>query len=573
MKSIRRYLIFLLLALLAGCGGGGGGGGGSSAPQVTLLSIDVTPASPIMTAGETVLFSATGHYSDGTTATNLQVTWSTNAPSNVVTIGSSSGIAVAASTIASTATYEVTATLGGIAKSISLMVSPVTLTSIVVTPANQSINVGDPLQFLATGIFSDNSRNDLTSHVTWSSSGSVIESISSAGLATGTVAGTSTITATADGKSGSTSLTVTAAASTANDNQLQVTVNGSRCSAATSASYPNKPCVSVTICDPNTAACQEISDILLDTGSFGLRIFKQALTTPLQNLPHVTNSSGSLAECVQFADFSTIWGPVMLANVKLAGEPAVQVPIQIIDASFGSIPSNSHCTSPDAQPTDAGYTGILGVGHSAEDHGLYYACNGSSCGGTITTVVSTSQVVNPVARLPLDNNGVVVKLPAVSLGGAGSVDGLLVLGIDTQTNNSSSGVTKYPTNSGGGFLTNFNGSTVSSFTDTGSNGLFFSGGSLLTVCASPNDSWFCQSPTKELTATNSGLSSTPSGLVRFNIGNFATLLNQSNHVFAELGGPSPGFDWGLPFFLGRNVFVGIVGRPSTNLGLGPYTAY
>ncbi len=55
---------------------------------------------------------------------------------------------------------------------------------------------------------------------------------------------------------------------------MTLTVNGSTCSAAFNAIYPNKPCVSVTICDSGGGNCQSIDDILLDTGDDGLRIFQ-----------------------------------------------------------------------------------------------------------------------------------------------------------------------------------------------------------------------------------------------------------------------------------------------------------
>src|SRR4051794_15179060 len=58
-------------------------------------------------------------------------------------------------------------------------------------------------------------------------------------------------------------------------NVLPLTVNGSLCSTR---SYINKPCVSVTVCTPGTSTCQTIHDILLDTGSYGLRVFKSVLT-------------------------------------------------------------------------------------------------------------------------------------------------------------------------------------------------------------------------------------------------------------------------------------------------------
>lgn len=55
--------------------------------------------------------------------------------------------------------------------------------------------------------------------------------------------------------------------STTSTNVLPITVNGSECDPTTSANYPDKPCVSVTVCDPVTGNCQTVNDILLDTGS------------------------------------------------------------------------------------------------------------------------------------------------------------------------------------------------------------------------------------------------------------------------------------------------------------------
>jgi hypothetical protein len=65
-----------------------------------------------------------------------------------------------------------------------------TLTSITVTPGNQTTSVGGQVQFTAT----DNLGNDITSSVAWSSSDSSIASITSAGFATGIADGGPVIT-------------------------------------------------------------------------------------------------------------------------------------------------------------------------------------------------------------------------------------------------------------------------------------------------------------------------------------------------------------------------------------------
>jgi hypothetical protein len=320
--------------------------------------------------------------------------------------------------------------------------------------------------------------------------------------------------------------------------------------------------------------------VLLDTGSYGLRIFKQALNVPLQQAPA---GSGSLAECLQFLDGSSLWGPVQTASVILGNEPAVQMRLQVIDATFGA--ARTVCQGAEPSQATAGFNGVLGVGLLVQDcgpacassagNGMYYSCSGSNCSGT--AVPLADQVQNPVALLPNDNNGVIVQLPPIPSGGSSAVNGNLVLGIGTQANNTPAAVTMFAANQVGEFTTSFNGTSTSSFIDSGSNGLFFTppSASLLPDCPG-NLGWFCPPTTiTSLSATNVAASGAPSGVVSFQIGNFTTLFNSSNNVFNDIGGPaSPGsqFDWGLPFFFGRDVFIGLEGKGSS-LGTGPYWAY
>ena len=445
-------------------------------------------------------------------------------------------------------------------------------TSVTVTPKNPAVSVGSTQQFAAMAVFSNTSTHDVTSSVTWSSSNVRVATIDAGGLASAKAAGTTTISALAGSVSDATSMTVPMPVG---GNIIPVTVNGSLCS---SGSYPNKLCVSVTVCTPGTGTCQTITDILLDTGSYGLRVFKQALSVPLNQ---VTVASGNLAECVQFVDGTADWGPVQNADVVLGGEPAVTVPIQVVDATFSKVPAG--CGTPEASPAVAGFNGILGVGLFTEDcgagcvsaagNGVYFACAGTTCSGT--AVPLASQVQNPVAGLPVDNNGVLVQLPAVPLGGTTSNNGQLVLGIGTQTNNIPSGVMAFPASTTGDFTTVFNGTTLNnSFIDSGSNAFFFTDAALQ-ACAAPNSTWFCPPTTQNLSATTSGAAGSPSVTVPFQIGNALALFGSGNSAFVELGGSLSGvsgFDWGLPFFYGRNVFVGIQGK-STSLGTGPFWAY
>ena len=177
------------------------------AGTATLVSIAVTPANPSVAKGTTQQFMATGTYSDGSiqNLTSL-VTW-TSSSTTVATI-TSAGLATGAGTGSTT----IQATSGSISGSTGLTVAPPGLVSMAVTPVNGSVVNGSTQQFTATGTYTDSSTQNLTGSATWASSNTAAATISSAGLATGVAAGSTTIQASSGSIIGSTGLTVTATA-------------------------------------------------------------------------------------------------------------------------------------------------------------------------------------------------------------------------------------------------------------------------------------------------------------------------------------------------------------------------
>jgi len=350
--------------------------------------------------------------------------------------------------------------------------------------------------------------------------------------------------------------------------------------------YVDEPCVSVTICTPGTTTCQTIPNILLDTGSFGLRIFSSLITINLTPEAGSTNGS-TVGECAEFGSANT-WGPVELADVVLGGEGAVEVPIQVIDSTFagGKYPKGCQTPTPVAGPQDSGFNGILGVGLFNQDcgsgceaanNGLYFSCSGNTCIGLAASLAD--QVANPVGALPVDNNGVIIDLPQIAQGGVNSVSGYAILGIGTESNNVPSGVTAYPADQDANFTTSFDGTTyTNSFIDSGSNAIYFAGDNVLAACPSNSvaEGFYCPTMVTSLDATNTGATGNASGIVDFSVMNAETVFNSGLGAYDDLvgsnGGSGFGFDWGLPFFFGQLVYVGMDGS-SSSLGSGPYWAY
>jgi len=362
--------------------------------------------------------------------------------------------------------------------------------------------------------------------------------------------------------------------------------------------------VTVTVCVPGTTNCQNIDHVAVDTGSSGLRILKSGsvpLTVPLVQ-------EGNLAECYQFVSSFT-WGPVMMADVKIAGETASNIPIQVIGDSTtnsgfpviptacqNSVPPSVCAPEPCASDTlnTLGANGLLGVDSMIQDCGptcasstsvgLYYSCpSASSCAPT--TVPVNQQVPNPVAEFASDNNGVLLELPAISsASGQATATGTMFFGIGTQSNNGLGNATIFHVDQFGNFTTVYNNvSYPGSFLDSGSNGIFFLTTALTGMpdCGGGNNLFYCPASTTNFTATNQGTTGT-SNSVTFQAANVNN-LPAANTAFNDLTGENalcfvnattmaPCFDWGLSFFFGRNVYTAIEGQ-NTPAGTGPYWAY
>lgn len=347
--------------------------------------------------------------------------------------------------------------------------------------------------------------------------------------------------------------------------------------------YANGLFTTVTVCVPGSSNCQSVSGVLVDTGSFGLRLLSPAVSTVSASLPQQKDATGnSIFECAQFVD-SVVWGPVKTADVSIGGEKASSLPIQLIDANTTPVPSGCKAMGPAEEDLSSlGANGILGIGFFNQDcgtacsvagssnPGFYYSCSAASC--QITAQNPSLQVQNPVGFFAEDNNGVVLQLPSTA--SAARLTGTLTFGIGTKDNNALTGQQIFRPDNFGNLKTSFKGQTYAGFIDSGSNGYFFldSATTGLANCSSSEKGFYCPSSPVSLSATNT--SGTSSNTVEFTIDNASDLFATNSAVaFPTLGGPDPStFDWGLPFFFGRTIYVAIEGR-QTSAGSGPFWAY
>jgi hypothetical protein len=251
-----------------------------------------------------------------------------------------------------------------------------------------------------------------------------------------------------------------------------------------------------------------------------------------------------------------------------------------------------------------GANGVIGLGVTTTDCGtncesaggsaaaIYYDCPSSGCVSIIArsavTTAPFQQLPNPVAAMGVDNNGTIVSLPSTPSAGESTATGTIYFGIGTQTNNGLGSATVLTTTtssspSGAGLLTAIYASSTlpDSFIDSGSNIYLFVDNSI-TPCSNANfKGFYCPTPPLSLTPTikgqNSGSKSGAFTLYNAQtelVANFAVApgIGANPNLFSGITPYPTSFDFGLPFFYGRNVYTAIEGRNAGGVA-GPYIAF
>lgn len=575
---------FLQLAAVAAClllVSCGGGGGGTSAPAASASSAN-NPAT--FAASSPVIVSIGASPTALSVDQSTTLTWSSSNATACQASGAWSGtVAVSGTRIVTSSaagTFTYTLTCNGVAGSASVVVAaaaPVPTVSLSFAPA--SVPAGQA----STLAWSTTNATSCTASGAWAGNRATSGSLA----ITQTIAGTYTYGLNCTGAGGSASGSVALGVTDLTGNVAPVVVDSGPAGVN---GVINVPFVSVTLCAPGTSTCQTIDHVLVDTGSYGLRIIAPGVLDASLALPAVIGPGGNpVGECAQFVSF-VLWGSVRLADVKIAGETAPSLPVQLAaDANFASAPSG--CGGALNSVAALGANGILGVGPLNRDcgapcatlasNGYYYECTSTNCSGTAMPLAS--QVSNPVAAFATDsngvahNNGIALVMPSVPAGGATTLTGALIFGIDTEANNNIGSATVYAADSSGNITTTYNNVPLNaSFLDSGSNALFFSDSTIPQCSASSGFSGFyCPNAALPVSAVNTSANGAASGPVSVTIVSPQALdfTIRAASIGGSVGrGFRTTFDWGLPFFFGRTVFVAISGA-STAHGAGPYWAY
>jgi hypothetical protein len=351
----------------------------------------------------------------------------------------------------------------------------------------------------------------------------------------------------------------------------------------------NMPEVSITLCAPgSTTNCQTIDNILVDTGSTGLRVASAAINpTLLSALPHETVGGQNLDYCQQFLDGYT-WGSMRTGAVTIGPKSTASMPLQIFGDLDSTTPAPADCSdnsSSEDTPQTFYSNGVIGVSSLLQDCGsqcasyvipaTYYVCPNGACAGSTAPLAQQGQ--NVASVFSSDNNGVVLSLPAIPQVGQASATGTLYFGVATQSDNMMDGASILQQSALYNTLSvSYKGQTYAdSFIDSGSD-VYFLNDPTTSRCVGNLAAFYCPTATVSNPATFTTVSG-GSVVANLVIGNAESLFdaNPSFLAFndiADSNASAGSIDFGLPFFYGRNVAVVVEGASALG-SAGPFTAF
>lgn len=330
--------------------------------------------------------------------------------------------------------------------------------------------------------------------------------------------------------------------------------------------YPNQPFVSIQVCQPDLSKCVTIDKVLVDTGSFGLRIFDTALAgiTPTG----VTHQGGELRQCAGFGSGYTL-GRIVRIGLKMAGTQARDLPIQLIDSSAGTAPSGCAAMG-SAQFTNkeqVGGNAILGIGPLGSDASsslrVRYFTQVANQTNLLATVPENIAVPNPVTRLDQHNNGLVLQFPPVGLAGETTLKGTMTLGLNTANNNATSGVKFFGVSDAARLRITLAGRSYNGLIDSGSNYYHFPS-RYMAPCE--GTIFFCPSKPETVPITIQSwdlASSLTSELLIDDYRNYNGMAAQPGLAGYDSGATE--LVLGLPYFYGRKVYVAIQGKGTASV--------
>jgi uncharacterized protein YjdB/alpha-tubulin suppressor-like RCC1 family protein len=170
---------------------------------VPVASVHVTPAGDTILIGATTQLAAEARDSAGGVLAGRAIAWSSTAVGTATVSGTGLVTGVGAGTALIVATSE------GRADTSTVLVSPLPVESVSVTPSTDSLHPAQSVQLAAT-LFDSTGAEVTGRAVSWSSSDSAVATVDASGLVTAVAVGAATITATSEGVNGTAAITVLA---------------------------------------------------------------------------------------------------------------------------------------------------------------------------------------------------------------------------------------------------------------------------------------------------------------------------------------------------------------------------